>query len=452
MHDAEFQPQARRAFVDPIGEHRGFQRFLVVLVALAALICGIVGIVRTTTVQTLDAVAPRAVELIHDQLGPVDLALELVSTTVEYAQGGSEMAGEWTSPAQQAYADTWLTSDDVVVLAAEEVRTRCLDEVELAGSLVGSGESKQTMVVMAGRQDLQAEPPVATLDRAWKVPSRLATCLDDLGQVRLELVAGLESAKASAAWAVVEPTHQLALADLVAALESARQVLDLSLDKVTDDSTRMALLIQIKSAEEQVGEAEVHERYGTEPDLGKSLWTVLDDDLAVIQAETEALKSAAATVMESHDQWLSVQDTDTDYTGENGRLDPDSLCSVPYDTKQLLACNAVAAWMRLNEAYKPVFGEDIPIDLSYRTYDEQVEMRRIYGSGAAVPGTSNHGWGTAVDLPDYREGGIGLEWNYGTEKYEWLKAHAPAYGWVNPSWAVQGGVGPHEPWHFEYVG
>jgi hypothetical protein len=39
---------------------------------------------------------------------------------------------------------------------------------------------------------------------------------------------------------------------------------------------------------------------------------------------------------------------------------------------------------------------------SYRTFDQQVYLRRLYESGrgslAAIPGTSNHGWGTAVDL------------------------------------------------------
>jgi len=140
------------------------------------------------------------------------------------------------------------------------------------------------------------------------------------------------------------------------------------------------------------------------------------------------------------------------YTGENGRLDPATLCRLPFDPVQLLRCDAAAALTKLNVAYKAAWGEDIPVDLSYRTYDEQVKMRDIYGGGAAEPGKSNHGWGTAIDLPDYRQGGVGLDWNYGTPKYEWMKANAPAYGWVNPPWAQQGGKGPHEPWHFEYVG
>ena len=177
------------------------------------------------------------------------------------------------------------------------------------------------------------------------------------------------------------------------------------------------------------------------------------DQAGAIDAVTQSVIGATTAIQDATQALnASMVASGKVYTGENGRLDPSTLCHVPYDAKQLLRCDAEAAWMKLNAVYKAEWGEDIPIDLSYRTYDEQVKMREIYGGGAAIPGTSNHGWGTAVDLPDYREGGIGLEWNYGTPKYEWMKANAPAFGWVNPSWAVQDGPGPHEPWHFEYVG
>jgi LAS superfamily LD-carboxypeptidase LdcB len=187
----------------------------------------------------------------------------------------------------------------------------------------------------------------------------------------------------------------------------------------------------------------------------------LDAVTAGLDQATKELSAAEQVVKDAQTAWQADQDAKAaaakaavaaQYTGGNGRIDPATLCAVPYDTKQLLRCDAEAAWMILNAAYKAVWGEDIPLDLTYRTYDEQVEMKAIYGSGAAAPGTSNHGWGTAVDLPDWREGGLGLEWDYGTPKYEWMKANAPAYDWVNPSWAVQGGRGPAEPWHFEFVG
>ena len=61
---------------------------------------------------------------------------------------------------------------------------------------------------------------------------------------------------------------------------------------------------------------------------------------------------------------------------------------------------------------------------------------------AARPGTSNHGWGTALDLC----GGIQ---DFGTAEHEWMFLNAPLYGWFHPAWAQRGGSRP-EPWHFEF--
>jgi LAS superfamily LD-carboxypeptidase LdcB len=63
---------------------------------------------------------------------------------------------------------------------------------------------------------------------------------------------------------------------------------------------------------------------------------------------------------------------------------------------------------------------------------------------AAVPGTSNHGWGVAIDLCG------GIE-RFGTPEHEWLASHGPSYGWIHPTWAAENGSRP-EPWHFEYAG
>jgi LAS superfamily LD-carboxypeptidase LdcB len=63
---------------------------------------------------------------------------------------------------------------------------------------------------------------------------------------------------------------------------------------------------------------------------------------------------------------------------------------------------------------------------------------------AAVPGTSNHGWGTAVDLC----GGVEA---FGTATHLWMLENAPAFGWFHPSWAKPGGGRP-EPWHWEFAG
>jgi LAS superfamily LD-carboxypeptidase LdcB len=51
----------------------------------------------------------------------------------------------------------------------------------------------------------------------------------------------------------------------------------------------------------------------------------------------------------------------------------------------------------------------------------------------AVPGTSNHNLGIAVDIADASG-----------KRLEWLVKNAPQFGW---SWEVV----PEEPWHIRYV-
>ena len=80
-------------------------------------------------------------------------------------------------------------------------------------------------------------------------------------------------------------------------------------------------------------------------------------------------------------------------------------------------------------------GVNLNINNAYRSYEKQVEMANrlgLYSRGgkAAVPGTSNHGWGTAVDL--------NVRSNPGA--FQWLQANAAKYGFNNI---------PREPWHWE---
>jgi LAS superfamily LD-carboxypeptidase LdcB len=63
---------------------------------------------------------------------------------------------------------------------------------------------------------------------------------------------------------------------------------------------------------------------------------------------------------------------------------------------------------------------------------------------AAVPGTSIHGWGRAVDFED-----AGGELTFSSAGYRWLQANAWRYGFAHPAWAEPGGSSP-EPWHWEH--
>ncbi|WP_245544856.1 M15 family metallopeptidase [Nakamurella multipartita] len=129
---------------------------------------------------------------------------------------------------------------------------------------------------------------------------------------------------------------------------------------------------------------------------------------------------------------------------QNGRIPATALCPVPSRPALQLECGAATAFDHLNTAFKAQFGQDIGITDGYRSYDEQVQCRLEKGSLCANPGTSNHGWGKAVDI------GACCGINTGTgPAFDWLTTNASRYGWNHPAWAQPGGSKP-EPWHWEY--
>lgn len=96
---------------------------------------------------------------------------------------------------------------------------------------------------------------------------------------------------------------------------------------------------------------------------------------------------------------------------------------------------AATAWRNLVDAAR-ADGIDMRITDSYRSYDQQVDLVRrkgLYSEGGygAVPGTSNHGWGLAVDADVTDE-----------RTLSWIRANAYRFGYVE---AV-----PREPWHWEF--
>lgn len=118
----------------------------------------------------------------------------------------------------------------------------------------------------------------------------------------------------------------------------------------------------------------------------------------------------------------------------NGRLPDRALRSIPGGR---LERRAAIAW---NALYLEGVRKDRvrimpagPVS-SYRTYAEQVERWNIYKRGgplAAEPGTSNHGWGRAVDL------------KYPAAMRPVIDKYGAKYGW---RW----GEAPSEPWHVTF--
>lgn len=81
-------------------------------------------------------------------------------------------------------------------------------------------------------------------------------------------------------------------------------------------------------------------------------------------------------------------------------------------------------------------GVELRLTDSYRSYDEQVTLAAEKGLSsqgglAAAPGTSNHGWGLAVDV-DVNDAAA----------RNWLRANGHRFGFVE---ALR-----REPWHWEY--
>lgn len=130
-----------------------------------------------------------------------------------------------------------------------------------------------------------------------------------------------------------------------------------------------------------------------------------------------------------------------EYALSNGEVPDQYLCTLANGRDKLRA-DAAVAFALLSQAYAAQFGRDICVTSSYRTYAQQVAVKREKGWLAAQPGTSEHGYGLAVDLC----GGV----ETGGEAYWWLRDNAPAYGWDNPSWARPEGS-KTELWHWEYV-
>ena len=124
----------------------------------------------------------------------------------------------------------------------------------------------------------------------------------------------------------------------------------------------------------------------------------------------------------------------------NGELPDEWLCKIGVGNHKLRT-DAAVAFAKMNAAFKKDTGKDLAVTDSYRSLESQVSVAARKPGFAARPGTSNHGWGLALDLGGGTQTGSG-------EQYDWLVANASEYGWENPDWAKRNS---YELWHWEYV-
>jgi hypothetical protein len=119
----------------------------------------------------------------------------------------------------------------------------------------------------------------------------------------------------------------------------------------------------------------------------------------------------------------------------NGRIPPSELESIGIGEHRLWS-PAAEAFTAMRSA-AAADGVTIGVTDSYRSYDQQVDLVRrkgLYKDGGigAVPGTSEHGWGRAVDVD---VNGAGLTW---------MRSHAAQFGFTEDT--------PREPWHWGFQG
>lgn len=126
----------------------------------------------------------------------------------------------------------------------------------------------------------------------------------------------------------------------------------------------------------------------------------------------------------------------------NGQIPVGDLCTL-WDGSNVLRGDAAVALTELDDNFRAAFDRDLCITDSYRTLAEQRRLAWTKPGLAATPGTSNHGWGLAIDLCSSETNSSAV--------MSWLSENGPVYGWDNPAWARRGGSGAYEPWHWEFV-
>lgn len=127
----------------------------------------------------------------------------------------------------------------------------------------------------------------------------------------------------------------------------------------------------------------------------------------------------------------------------NGFIPASALCPIGVGSHRL-RCDAAQTFGAMSAAFAAAFGRPLCVTDSYRAFGQQIVLYARKPGLAAVPGTSNHGWGLALDLC----GGVQ---SFATREFAWLAANAASFGWVHPPWAAPG-RGREEPWHWEYAG
>jgi hypothetical protein len=140
---------------------------------------------------------------------------------------------------------------------------------------------------------------------------------------------------------------------------------------------------------------------------------------------------------------------------ENGRIAEGRMFRVAPNLgiEGRLVPEAAAAWVKLQLAFKTATKMALTMTGAYRTFDRQVALKKEKGDLAGTPGTSNHGWGCAVDMALGGGGAPVTPIGENDKAMEWLAKNETAHGWSHEHRPFKDGHGPHgkEPWHIRLI-
>ena len=120
----------------------------------------------------------------------------------------------------------------------------------------------------------------------------------------------------------------------------------------------------------------------------------------------------------------------------NGQVPSSQLTTVPGSAGSVpLEINTASAWLNLVAACRASTGVTMVVTSPYGGYRDQAAQQYMYDYpqgpvSIARPGTSSHGWGTAVDVYN--------------RQYSWLTTNAPTYGFLQTF--------ESEQWHWQFHG
>lgn len=149
-----------------------------------------------------------------------------------------------------------------------------------------------------------------------------------------------------------------------------------------------------------------------------------------------------------------------DYTVELAEIDDNHrIAALAYaDMEEMLnACRSDGLDPAICSSYRTQEYQEILFSRKMKYYTgkgySEDEARQLAGQSVAVPGTSEHQLGLALDIIDNGNWNLN-ESQANTETQKWLMAHSWEYGWIlrypDGKSDITGII--YEPWHYRYVG